>query len=257
MKRVALVLVVLLLGSLLVGVASAEGIVNAYVTCNQLSVRMSPDSNASKYTSLKNGDTLYVLGETSNNKGEHFYMIQLSSIGQDFSDYDETGNWRYGYVMSDFVTVAEKQYIVLERDTVLWAAPGSSVGVRERSKGTQLLLLDQYVDSYGQLWYVVQAQDNAGGSGFIKAGNSYSQYGQNNQTVGANVTTGGNALVNCHTLAVRSVMNDEADPIGYLHNGDVVHVVYAGEYFTGIEYAYKNTVVVGYVHTKHLVGIWQ
>ena len=253
MKKLLAIIMAVIVMLPVIALANQE--ITGYVTSNQLSVRAEPKESAKKITTLKNGDELGVLGVLSDSQGNQWYQIRLSSIA--LNDYDENGNERYGYVRAVFVNLSNKRYLTLSQDTVLWAGPGSSVGVRERSKGAKLLILDEYIDAYGQMWYIVQANDGYGGVGFLPSG-SY-QYNNNpspsGTTVGANVTVGKNAVVICDTLAVRGIQDDNAEPIGYIHRKDVVSVVEANEYFTGIAYEYRGTTVIGYVHTWYLMGI--
>ena len=244
MKRLVVLVTILALCMLIVSVAYGGESVNAYVTSNQLSVRTLPDSNTTKYTTIKNGDMMRVIGETVGNRGESFYIIELSSLDKNISDYDERGNRRVGYVMKDFVTVSQKEYVNLPNDTKLWAAPGSSVGVRQRSG--KVLLLDRYIDAYGRMWYVVQANDDVGGAGFYLPSQQSSyqqQYPQQSQSGGYR------AMVGCDTLGVRANQDDNSDPIDYLHYGNIIRVISAGGYFTTIEYTYNGHNVIGYVHT--------
>ena len=287
MKITARVIAFLFLVSVLVWsscIASAETPVGvAFVTCTQCTLRSSPASNASSNGKLKNGDYVVIIGEEYNSRrNEDFYaVVSRSSWDQGLRNVE-------GYVLKQYLKTGLKPWITLPSSTVIWAMPGSQVAVGERSTGNTLVVLDE-ISTYNQYtgrtesFWCVQMQDTVGGAGFVSkavvsetwtrpedqefyhnvmgswSGNIPSQNngGQNPpSTAGINgLQNGGQAVVNCQTLAVRARPDDNQKSLGFLHNGDVVQVSEIGDYYTSIYYSYKGVTVIGYVHTEHLLGI--
>ena len=286
MKKSLGLLVVILMCTFLACVANAD--TTAFVTTTTAGVREVPDTEADTIVSLKNGETMTVVEVVYGVGGEVFCKVPLASLNKGVETVDEYGNERFGYVVQNYVAMGDKNYITLTHDTKIWAFPDSSMCVGMKNGGTKMLLLGVYTDTWGHDWFVVQMQDKAGGSGFIRVEElgewSYQSQQAQQQAVLPVIETPaetynpaidtqpetiqqeGNrvpdtipasnnalpymAMVNCNTLAVRATPLDESEPIGYIHYGDVAKVKEIGDYFTVIEFTTKAGVTVdGYVHT--------
>lgn len=236
MKKVtSLVMVMVLLLTTLCGFANAESQMvsgmNALIVSTRASVRVDTNTNSDRIVSLKNGEQMLVVGEKNG-----WYIVDRASIGQGEGQ---------GYILKKYVQLYPN-YITLVKDVTLWADPwGTGLANGSKSEGTIMLVLAETAD-----WICVQTNDGAAGASFISKAELYgtTSYPQGN----IDPYNRPKAVVVCSTLAVRRTPNDEAEPVGFFHNGDVLEIVTRGEYFTGIVWEFSGQKTECWVHTEHL-----
>ena len=235
-KVISLVLVVAMLLGTLCGYASAStklvSGMNALVVSSRASVRVDTDIKSDRIVSLKNGEQMIVVGEKNG-----WYIVDRMSIGQGEG---------YGYILKRYVKL-HPNYISLPKEVTLWADPwGTGLANGSKSEGTILLVLAETTE-----WLCVQTNDNAAGASFISKAELY---GGNfsSQNTAIDPYNRPKAVVVCSTLAVRRTPNDEAEPVGFFHNGDVLEIVTRGEYFTGVVWEFSGQKTECWVHTEHL-----
>ena len=243
MKKVtALFLVVAILVCMFSAVDSASAQLvtgmNAVIISTRASVRVAKDTKSELIASLNNGEQMLVTGEENG-----WYVVDLVSIGKDEG---------IGYIQKRYVKLSP-DYITLPKSVILWSDPwGTGLANGSKSEGTIMLVLSETAE-----WLCVQTTDWAAGASFISKaelyGNSEGYSGQgaidpNNRP---------EAVVACSTLAVRRNPNDDEEPVGYLHYGDIVEIVNSGEYFTGVVWEIAGYKAQCWVHTEHLQELIQ
>jgi len=242
-KFTILVLTALLLFTSLcasVNAASAQTVtgMNAVIVSTRASVRVEMDTNSKRIVSLTNGEQMFVTGEKND-----WYIIDRASIGQGEGE---------AFILKRYVKLYPN-YITLPKEVTLWADPWrTGIANGSKSKGTILLVLSESSE-----WLCVQTNDLQAGASFISKAELY---GMENSFTNQDVIDLYNrpkAVVACNTLAVRRNQNDAEEPIGYLHNGDIVEIVTRGAYFTGVVWEIAGYKTECWVHTKHLQELIQ
>ncbi|MBO5143326.1 MAG: SH3 domain-containing protein [Clostridia bacterium] len=219
------------------------------VICTSCSLREQPDTSSTRYASLKNSTVVSILGES----GE-WYAIDLAVIEQE----------GIGYIFKKYIR-ADPYYITLPKTVILWADPfGSGKANGEKDKGNELLVISETAE-----WYCVQTRESSAGSSFIRKsdlgiysgsnqGYQDDYYCENDYYDGNDYYYGaGTYMVKCTTLGVYPEPNDDLKRIGFLHYQDKVQVLELGDYFTKISYNLDGTNVVAYVHTEHLIKVYE
>lgn len=209
------------------------------VLCNYASCRKAPSlsNQPERYGGLSNGKQILVLGENS-----QFYIVDLASTG--------FANKGVCYIYKKYILV-DYNYITLKEDTVTWATPYGNLANGEKSAGTRLLVIEETND-----YVAVQLNEGKSGTGFIRK-NVISSSNQYQESASNKV------LVTANTLAVYPSTDDsEVDKaIAFAHQGDILEavgypVMGVKEELQPIKWEHLGSTVLGYVHTRYLMDIY-
>lgn len=242
-KMFVAMMMAVLLTVFVVSTAFAEPVVKmGLITSTTASVRSEPNTRATKYTSLKNGELVPITGET----GE-WYMVDLASVESLKGQMQGVG-----YILKTYV-VTDSYYVTIQKSTKIYSSPwGKGPAVAEKVKGNQLLVLAE--SEYGD-WLSVQLNDGRAGVGFLKKSDlGYPTY---NYWYNGTWYCSQYATVMKDNLEVRAGAGYNQQLIGYLSKDTIVKK-YTQPYngYQSIEFNYNGALVVGYVPSLYLIDVY-